>query len=72
MVLSSNRPVEFDLQIASRLTDLDTIVLAESVEQHDALPEHAIPGVAVRVVQALVLAGRPFRVEDCSGIFPAK
>ena len=43
VVLSGDRSIELDLQIASRLANLDTIVLTESVEQHDALPEHAIP-----------------------------
>ena len=37
-----------------------------------ALPEHAIPGVSVGVVQVLALAGRPLSEQDRSGIFSAK
>jgi len=32
---------ELDLQIPSRLVNLDTIVLTETVQQHDALSQHA-------------------------------
>ena len=64
--------VKLDLQIPSRLGDPDAIVLTEPGQEHDALPQHAIPGVSVGVVQALVLIGRPLGEQDCSGIFPAK
>ena len=66
------RKSEFDLQIPSGLADLDTIVLAEPVQKHDSLPEHAIPGISVGVVQALALASRPLGEQNCSRIFPAK
>jgi len=42
------------------LTNADAVILAEAVEQHDALLQHAVPAVAVRVVQVLVLVGSPF------------
>src|ERR1017187_65638 len=36
------------------------------------MPENAIPGVSVGIVQVLVLTSRPLVEQDCSGIFPAK
>ena len=44
--LLGNWPGELDLQITSRLVDLNAIVLAETVQEHDSLPEHAIPTAA--------------------------
>src|SRR5579864_2511345 len=63
---------EFDLQVTLRLADPDPIVLAESGQQCDPLPEHPIPGVSIGVMQALVLTGGPLGEQHCSRIFPAK
>ena len=46
VALLGNWPGELDLQITSRLVDLNAIVLAETVQEHDSLPEHAIPTAA--------------------------
>ena len=62
----------FDLQIATRLADANAIVLAEAGEQHDALLEHAVPGVIVREVQLLTFRGGPFAKHRVAGVFPSK
>lgn len=49
VVLSRNWTCELDLQIPSRPVDRDAIVLTEPVQEHDALPEHAIPGFRIRI-----------------------
>jgi hypothetical protein len=46
VIVSGDCPCELDLQISPRLDDLHTIVLAEPRQEHDSLPQHAIPGVA--------------------------
>ena len=43
------------LQIAAGLANANAIVLAEAVEQLNALLEHAIPGIAMRVLELLIL-----------------
>jgi hypothetical protein len=72
VVASGNRPGELDLQITSRLVDLDSTVLAEAGQEHDSLTEHAIPGISLRIMQLLALTGTPLRKQDFSGIFPPK
>jgi hypothetical protein len=57
VVLFADGSGELDLQILLRVWDLDTIVLAEPGQQHEALPEHTIPGVSVGVMQVRALAG---------------
>src|SRR5881398_1251216 len=45
-VLPGKRPHKLDLQVALRFTNANAILLAEAVEQLNALFEHAIPGIA--------------------------
>src|SRR5579864_2922805 len=71
VVAEGNLPSEFDLQVPFRLADPDTIILAESGQQCDPLPEHAIPRVSVGIMQALGLTGGPLGKQHCSRIFPA-
>jgi len=52
--------------------DLDAIVLAEAGQKHDSLPQYAISGVAVGIVQVLTLAGRPLGEQDGSAVFTPK
>ena len=61
IVLARNWPRELDLQVATRLADANAVVLAESVQKLNALLQHAIPCITVRVVQALVLTSRSIR-----------
>jgi hypothetical protein len=42
------------------VANADAIVLAEAVEQLNALLEHAIPGIAMRVLELLILIKLPF------------
>src|SRR5579864_3058840 len=72
VVAAGNLPSEFDLKVALRLADPDTIILAEPGQECDSLPEHAIPGVSVGVMQALGLTRGPLGEQHCSRIFPAK
>ena len=51
---------KFDLQIPAGLANADPILLAEALEQLDALLEHAVPGIAMRVLQWLTPIERPF------------
>jgi hypothetical protein len=50
-------------EAAAGLTDPDAVVLGKALEQLDALLQHAVPGVAVRVVQASLLKDCPLSVE---------
>src|SRR5439155_19252959 len=60
LVLAGKRPHKLDLQIAAGLANAHAIFLAEAVEQLDALLEHAIPGIAMRVLELLILIELPF------------
>ena len=44
--------------ITARLADLNAVLLAEPVEEHDSLLQHPILGVAVQILQSQVLTGR--------------
>src|ERR1700676_4322573 len=72
VVAASNLPGEFDVQISSRLANLDTTVLAEPGQQDDSLPEHAIPGVSIGVLQALALERGPLGKQHSARIFSTK
>src|SRR2546427_2582066 len=61
-------PRKFDLQIAPRLRNANPVILAEAVEQLNALFEHAIPRVAMRVLKFLILTELPFLKQGCRGI----
>ena len=56
VILFGNGSHELDLQVAARLANADAVILAESVQEHDALLEHSVPAVVTGVVQAEVLA----------------
>src|SRR5439155_6934388 len=47
----------------------DAVVLAEPLEELDSLLQHAVPGITLRILQALVLASRPFAKKDSRGVF---
>src|SRR6266516_563898 len=53
-------PRKFDLHIAPRLRNANPVILAKAIEQLDSLLEHAVPGVAVRVLELLILIELPF------------
>src|SRR5438552_12925967 len=69
VILFGNWSHELDLQVAARLANADAVVLAEPLEELDSLLQHAVPGISVRVLQALVLASRPFAKQDSRGVF---
>src|SRR2546425_9042321 len=58
-VLTGKRPYKLDLQVAAGLTNADAIFLTEAVEQLNALLEHAIPAIAMRVLELLILIELP-------------
>src|SRR5207247_4200051 len=60
LVLAGKRPYKLDLQVAAGLANAHAIVLTEAVEQLNALLEHAIPAIAMRVFQLLILIELPF------------
>src|SRR5205807_757357 len=60
LVLAGNRSCKLDLQVAAGLADANPVILAETIEQLDSLLEHAVPGVAVRVLELLILKELPF------------
>src|SRR5206468_4323040 len=54
------RSHELDLQITPGLANANAILLTEAFEQLNALLEHAIPAVAMRVFELLILIQLPF------------
>src|SRR2546425_9458375 len=60
LVLAGERPHKLDLQVVPGLANAHAILLAEAVEQLNALLEHAIPGVTMRVLELLILIEFPF------------
>src|SRR5205823_2031256 len=60
LVLARKRPDKLELQVAAGLTNADAIVLAEAIEQLNALLEHAVPGIPMRVLELLIVAELPF------------
>ena len=52
LVWSDSWSRELDLQVTPRVGEFDAVVLAERSSSCDPLLQHAIPGVAVRVVRA--------------------
>src|SRR5438876_20226 len=57
-----------DLQIAARLADAHAILLTEAVKQLNALLEHAVPSIAMRVLELLILTELPFLKQGSRGI----
>jgi hypothetical protein len=54
--VSANWKDKFDLQVAPRLLDADAVILTETLEQMNALLQHSIPTVILRVLQILLFA----------------
>src|SRR6267143_2739256 len=54
LVVSADWQNEFDLQVAPRLPDTDAVFLTETLEQLNALLQHSIPIVILRVLQILL------------------
>src|SRR5439155_15467393 len=69
VILFRNCPGELDLQVAARLANADAVVLAEPLEELDSLLQHAVPGISVRVLQALVLAWSPLAEQNGRRVF---
>jgi hypothetical protein len=63
-------PQEFDLEVAPGLADTDAIILAEALKQLNALFEHAVPAVAMRVLELLILTGLPFLKQGNGWVLP--
>src|SRR5437762_9350696 len=54
LVLPANWKDEFHLHVAPGLTDADAVILTEAFEQLNALLQHSIPTVTLRVLQILL------------------
>src|SRR5437870_13721314 len=50
VILFGNGSHELDLQVTAQLANADAVVLAEPLEELNPLLQHAVPGVAVRVL----------------------
>src|SRR5439155_544305 len=61
-----------DLQVAAGLANADAILLAEAFEQLNALLEHAVPAVAMRVSELLILIDLPLRKQGSRRVLPEK
>src|SRR5207245_11564191 len=64
------RPYKLHLQVAARLANANAILLAEPFEQPNALLEHAIPAVAMRVLELLILIELPFSKQGSRCVLP--
>src|SRR2546426_10145431 len=62
-------PGELDLQVAAWLANADAVVLAEPVQELNPLLQDAVPGISVRVLQALVLAWSPLAEQNGRRVF---
>src|SRR5205807_7769735 len=71
-VLVRKWPYKLDLQVAAGLANADAILLAEAVEQLNALLEHAVPAVAMRVFELLILTEFPFLKQGSRRVLPEK
>src|SRR5438270_8301823 len=58
VIFFGNWSHELDLQVAARLANADAVILAEPLQKLNPLLQHAVPGITLRVLQALVLAWR--------------
>jgi hypothetical protein len=65
-------PHKLDLQVAPGLANAHAIILAEAVEQLNALLEHAIPAIAMRVFELLILKKLPFLKQHVSRVLAQK
>src|SRR2546425_7095658 len=72
LVLAGERPHKLDLQVVPGLANAHAILLAEAVEQLNALLEHAIPGIALRVLELLILIELPFLKQHSRRVLPQK
>src|SRR5207245_10611571 len=71
-VLVRKRPHKLDLQVAAGLANAHAIFLTEAVEQLNTLLEHAIPGVAMRVFELLILIKLPLLKQHRSRVLVEK
>src|SRR5207302_4049838 len=71
-VLVRKRPYKLNLQVAAGLANANAILLAEPFEQPNALLEHAIPGIAMRVFELLILIELPFLKQGSRCVLPQK
>src|SRR5207249_11030676 len=58
--------------IAARLANAHAIVLPEAIEQLNALLEHAVPGIPMRVLELLIVTELPFLKQHSSRVFVQK
>src|SRR5207237_6369311 len=72
LVLAGKRSYKLDLQVAPGLANAHAILLAEAVEQLNALLEHAVPAVAMRVFELLILTELPFLKQGSRRVLPEK
>src|SRR5438552_3603615 len=68
--ISGKRPYKRDLQLAVGLANANPLLLAEPFEQLNALLEHAIPCVAMRVFELLILIELPFLKQGSHCVLP--
>src|SRR5207249_7982765 len=61
---------KLDLHVALRLANMHTIVLAEEIEQLNALLEHAIPTVSFRILKLLIAVIGPLAEQCRCRVFP--
>src|SRR6202035_3144729 len=64
--------IEFDLQVAPRLRDANPIVLGKAIQQLHARLQHAVPAIALGIVEIAVPACCPFPIERRGGILPVE
>ena len=69
VVLAGQGLCELNLQVAPGLADANPIVLGESLEQLHTRLQHAIPAVALGIVETAVPVSCPLPVEHRGGIF---
>src|SRR6266550_739322 len=72
LVVPADRKNKFDLQVVPWLADADAVFLTETLKQLNALLQHSIPTVILRILQILLLARRPFAKEHGGGVFTAE
>jgi hypothetical protein len=63
---------ELDLQVSLGLPDADAVFLCETIEQLNALLQHAVPGIPVRVFETAFAVSRPFPKQHRTRVFAAE
>src|SRR5208283_5059447 len=72
IVAGRQGPIELNLLGGTRTANANAAVLGESLEQLDALLQHAVPGVVARVGQTHILAHAPLLEQHSRRVFTAK